>query len=66
VFAFFFQSQTTSASQGLFFKPMNVLKTKLKPFYATWLNFNQPLDSSKGIKPSVLVVADEVFTMNDK
>jgi hypothetical protein len=50
---------------------MNILKQKLKPFFTTWINFNQaipaqPQSVGHNIKPTVIIVADELFTMNDQ
>ena len=40
-------------------------------FRTQWINFNQPIDGHSRypghmVKPTVLVVADEIFTMGDK
>lgn len=71
VFAFFFISNTVSASQGHHFKRIGDLKQGMSEFRTSWLNFNQVLSTvpqypGQHLKPTVLVVADELFTMNDK
>ena len=43
----------------------------MNEFRAQWINFNQPIDGHSRypghlLKPTVLVVADEIFTMGDK
>jgi hypothetical protein len=43
----------------------------MKQFYCSWINFNQSIPTGPQfhghvIKPTVLVVADEIFTMSDK
>ena len=71
VFSFFYLQNTVAASQGLHFKRMTELKTGMQEFRTTWLNFNQPLTQvpqypTQPIKPTVLVVADEIFTMGER
>jgi hypothetical protein len=69
--AFFYLQNTPAASSGNIFKPMTQLRTQMKQFWCTWINYNQALPSgpqfpSHVIKPTVLVVADDIFTMGDK
>lgn len=50
---------------------MTQLRTQMKQFWISWINFNQALPTgpqfpSHVFKPTVLVVADEIFTMSDK
>jgi len=71
VFSFFYIANTVAASQGLHFKRITELKQGMSDFRPSWLNFNQPLTQvpqypGQPIKPTVLVVADEIFTMGDK
>lgn len=60
-----------AASQGVHYKRIQELKTGMNEFKTSWLNFNKPLVQvpmypGQPIKPTVLVVADEIFTMPDK
>ena len=64
-------NNTGAASNGIHFKTMQILKNKMKQFHTLWINYNQPMPSmptfpGQVTKPSVLVVADEIFTMGDK
>ena len=43
----------------------------MNEFRTSWINFNQTIDGharypGHALKPTVLVVADEIFTMGDK
>ena len=50
---------------------MTELKNSMNEFKTCWLNFNQPLAQvpqypGHPIKPTVIIAADEIFTMADK
>lgn len=39
--AFFYIQNTQSASSGFLFKPMQQLRSQMKQFWCSWINFNQ-------------------------
>ena len=70
-FAFFYITNTVAASQGQHFKKISEIRQNMTEFRTQWINFNQPIDGHSRypghmVKPTVLVVADEIFTMGDK
>ena len=71
LFAFVYLTNTVAASEGLHFKRMADLRQGMSEFRPAFQNFNQMLSHSQihpnsPIKPTVLVVADEIFTMNER
>lgn len=56
-----------AAANGLLFPAMLSLRQKSKIYSPNWICFNQSIPPSgfERMKPNVLVVADEIFMMQD-
>ena len=64
--AFFFFTDAVQANNGQYFKKMKEFKSRAFQFNMSWQRYNEPVKrvpSSLGLmmKPTLLVVADEVF-----
>eukprot|EP00347_Sterkiella_histriomuscorum_P012677 403367650 len=66
LFAFFYLSITQKGSNCSYFQQMELLRKKLKPFQVHFTNYNSTQHSSRGNQPQLLIVADEVFKMDNK
>jgi hypothetical protein len=67
--AFFYTADNAHAQNGTYFKSMAAIKQKCKQFYYNWTKYNQgylDVNPNSFARPTVLVVADEVFQMADK
>jgi hypothetical protein len=65
--AFFYIQNTLAAQNGVLFPAMMNIRQKSKLYNPQWVIFNQPLNTSQAerFKPTVLIVADELFMMSD-
>ena len=66
--AFFYIQNTHAANNGILFPAMISIRQKSKQYNPQWVCFNQAITNGSQFerqKPTVLVVADELFMMQD-
>ena len=58
--------QQGSGSGGYYLQLIENAKNKMKPYYLRFINYNVSLNVQNYQPPKLLVVADEIFMMQDK